>query len=316
MAARQAAGAVETAPVRIRAAQFDLHAAVEAGADPARARRPCRRLGRSAHADDRRPEAARRAAGGDPRIRQAHRRCQGQQRGRRRHAGILHPRNAQQDGAAAHGGAAAAQGGDRELSGRRRSRRSRPSTIRTIPRPAPAASRSAASSISSATTSWRIRRRNSSGSRRATKCGCATPISSSAARSIKNAAGEVIELRCTYDPATKGGNAPDGRKVKATMHWLPAAQSLPAEIRIYNQLFVKPDAGRRQFRRRSQSAIAGNSRPMRGSSPRSRKAIRPSRCSSSGRAISCATRIQRRTARCSTGPSACATPSPRKSAKG
>jgi glutaminyl-tRNA synthetase len=57
---------------------------------------------------------------------------------------------------------------------------------------------------------------------------------------IKDAAGEVIELRCSYDPATRGGNAPDGRKVKATMHWLPAAQSLPAEIRIYNQLFVNP----------------------------------------------------------------------------
>jgi glutaminyl-tRNA synthetase len=57
---------------------------------------------------------------------------------------------------------------------------------------------------------------------------------------VKNAAGEVIELRCTYDPATRGGNAPDGRKVKATMHWLPAAQSKPAEIRIYNQLFSKP----------------------------------------------------------------------------
>jgi glutaminyl-tRNA synthetase len=57
---------------------------------------------------------------------------------------------------------------------------------------------------------------------------------------IKNAAGEVVELRCTYDPATKGGNAPDGRKVKATMHWLSAAQSIPAEIRIYNQLFSKP----------------------------------------------------------------------------
>ena len=57
---------------------------------------------------------------------------------------------------------------------------------------------------------------------------------------IKNAAGEPIELRCTYDPATRGGNAPDGRKVKATMHWLPAAQSVPAEIRIYDQLFSKP----------------------------------------------------------------------------
>src|SRR3954463_3210955 len=57
---------------------------------------------------------------------------------------------------------------------------------------------------------------------------------------VKNAAGEVVELRCTYDPATKGGNAPDGRKVKATMHWVPAADSVAAEIRLYNQLFVKP----------------------------------------------------------------------------
>jgi glutaminyl-tRNA synthetase len=62
---------------------------------------------------------------------------------------------------------------------------------------------------------------------------------------VKNPAGEIVELRCTYDPATKGGNAPDGRKVKATMHWLSAKDSIPAEIRIYNQLFAKPnpDAG-------------------------------------------------------------------------
>jgi glutaminyl-tRNA synthetase len=64
---------------------------------------------------------------------------------------------------------------------------------------------------------------------------------------IKNAAGEVIELRCTYDPATKGGNAPDGRKVKATMHWLPAKQSVPAEIRIYNPLFAKPSPDAANF---------------------------------------------------------------------
>ncbi len=57
---------------------------------------------------------------------------------------------------------------------------------------------------------------------------------------VKNAAGEVIELRCTYDPQTRGGNAPDGRKVKATMHWLSAATSVPAEVRIYNPLFLKP----------------------------------------------------------------------------
>jgi glutaminyl-tRNA synthetase len=58
---------------------------------------------------------------------------------------------------------------------------------------------------------------------------------------VKNAAGEVVELRCTYDPATKGGNAPDGRKVKATIHWVSAAHSIPAEVRLYNPLFLKPD---------------------------------------------------------------------------
>ncbi len=57
---------------------------------------------------------------------------------------------------------------------------------------------------------------------------------------IKNAAGEVIELRCTYDPATRGGNAPDGRKVKATIHWVSAAESVPAEVRLYNVLFNTP----------------------------------------------------------------------------
>jgi glutaminyl-tRNA synthetase len=56
----------------------------------------------------------------------------------------------------------------------------------------------------------------------------------------KNASGDIVELRCTYDPLTKGGNAPDGRKVKATMHWLSARDSVPAEIRLYNQLFLKP----------------------------------------------------------------------------
>src|SRR6201746_2343721 len=62
---------------------------------------------------------------------------------------------------------------------------------------------------------------------------------------IKNEAGEGTGVRCTYDPLTKGGNAPDGRKVKATMHWLSVAQSVPAEIRVYNPLFSKssPDAG-------------------------------------------------------------------------
>ena len=58
---------------------------------------------------------------------------------------------------------------------------------------------------------------------------------------VKNAAGEVIELRCTYDPASKGGNSPDGRKVKATIHWVSAVHSIPAEVRNYNLLFNDPN---------------------------------------------------------------------------
>jgi glutaminyl-tRNA synthetase len=58
---------------------------------------------------------------------------------------------------------------------------------------------------------------------------------------VKNANGEVTELRCTYDPATRGGNAPDGRKVKATIHWVAAEHSVPAELRLYNPLFTRRD---------------------------------------------------------------------------
>jgi glutaminyl-tRNA synthetase len=58
---------------------------------------------------------------------------------------------------------------------------------------------------------------------------------------VKNDKGEVIEVRCTYDPASKGGNSPDGRKVKATIHWVSAAHAVNAEVRIYENLFLKED---------------------------------------------------------------------------
>jgi glutaminyl-tRNA synthetase len=60
---------------------------------------------------------------------------------------------------------------------------------------------------------------------------------------IKDADGEVIELRCTYDPETKGGNSPDGRKVKATLHWVSAEHGVPAEVRLYDHLFMREDPG-------------------------------------------------------------------------
>jgi glutaminyl-tRNA synthetase len=60
---------------------------------------------------------------------------------------------------------------------------------------------------------------------------------------VCDTAGTIIELRCTYDPATTGGNAPDGRKVRGTIHWVSAAHAVPAEIRLYNPLFTRPDPG-------------------------------------------------------------------------
>ncbi len=57
---------------------------------------------------------------------------------------------------------------------------------------------------------------------------------------VKDAAGQVTELRCTYDPATRGGDAPDGRKVKATLHWVSAAHAAEAEVRQYDRLFKSP----------------------------------------------------------------------------
>ena len=65
---------------------------------------------------------------------------------------------------------------------------------------------------------------------------------------VKNSAGEVTELRCTYDPATRGGNTPpDGRKVQATLHWVSAAHAVPAQVRLYNQLFNRPDPSASDF---------------------------------------------------------------------
>jgi glutaminyl-tRNA synthetase len=58
---------------------------------------------------------------------------------------------------------------------------------------------------------------------------------------VKDEAGNVVELRCAYDPETRGGSSPDGRKVKGTIHWVSADRAVPAEIRLYDHLFAVPD---------------------------------------------------------------------------
>ena len=60
---------------------------------------------------------------------------------------------------------------------------------------------------------------------------------------VKDAAGSLIELHCTYDPATRGGESPDGRRPKATLHWIAANHAVPAEVRLYDYLFCRPDPG-------------------------------------------------------------------------
>jgi len=58
---------------------------------------------------------------------------------------------------------------------------------------------------------------------------------------VKDASGQITELHCTYDPATRGGDAPDGRKVKSTLHWVCARNAINAEVRLYENLFTKED---------------------------------------------------------------------------
>ena len=60
---------------------------------------------------------------------------------------------------------------------------------------------------------------------------------------LKNEAGEIVEVHCTYDPATRGGNAPDGRKVKSTIHWVSAEHAIDAEVRLYENLFTRENPG-------------------------------------------------------------------------
>ena len=63
---------------------------------------------------------------------------------------------------------------------------------------------------------------------------------------VKDDAGQITEVHCTYDPDTRGGTAPDGRRVRGTIHWVSAPHSVPAEVRLYDRLFLHPEPGREE----------------------------------------------------------------------
>ncbi len=208
----------------------------------------------------------------------------------------------------------AAQGRHRELpggQGRGARRRQQSGGRRT---PARARCASGASSTSSATTSWKTRRRSSSGCRRAREVRLRYAYFVTCREAVKDAAGEVVELRCTYDPETRGGNTPpDGRKVKATLHWVAAADAVAAEVRLVNQLFISAAPDLAQFRRRSQSGFARSAFRRDGGAGGGRVEFR---CADAVRAAGlfrAATGRRSRAGRSSFAPSGCATPFPRRS---
>ena len=148
----------------------------------------------------------------------------------------------------------------------------------------------AACSTSSRTTSARTRRRTSSAWRPGARCASATPTSSRAPSVVKDATGEVVELRCTYDPATRGGDAPDGRKVKGT-HPLGVAPRTPSMPRCGCTTTCSrkpdPDDGRRAGPR-PQPAVAGGAHRLQAGAVARRRRGRRAASSSSGSGYFCA----------------------------
>ena len=189
--------------------------------------------------------AARLPGRGDPRLRRAHRRGQAREPGRAGAARALRARGPQPPRRARHGGAAPAQGGDRELPrgpGRGDGGGQQPRGPRAGHAPGAVLARDldragrlprgAAAEVPPA----EPRRRGAAALRLPDHLH---------RRGEGPASGEVVEVRARYDPATRGGDTPDGRKVKATIHWVSAAHAVEAEVRLYDTLFTRRAARRR-----------------------------------------------------------------------
>ena len=118
---------------------------------------------------------------------------------------------------------------------------------------------------------------------------------------VKDASGEIVELRCTYDPATRGGDAPDGRRPKATLHWLSARHAVAAEVRLYDHLFSRPDPGADGDLMADLNP--GSEETLQGWVEETAVDARPGRpSSSSGSGTSASTPTRRPGTPCSTGP--------------
>ena len=243
LAHRQPAGAVAPAADRVRAAQPDLHGAVQARPAPARQRGPRARLGRPAHADDLRPAPARLPGRGDPRLRRDDRRRQGGPHRRDRVSSSTRCATCSTGRRPAASPSSIPSRWSSRTTPRGRSSRWRSSTTPRTRRPGRGA-------VEFSRELWI--ERDDFMEEPPAKFFRLAPGREVRLRSayfvtcrevVKDAAGEVVELRCTYDPATRGGDAPDGRRPKATLHWVSAAHAVPAEVRLYDHLFSRPDPG-------------------------------------------------------------------------
>ena len=161
----------------------------------------------------------------------------------------------------------------------------------------------------------RCRRRASTGSRPARRCGCATPTSSPAPATSRTPRAESRSVRCRYDPATRGGDAPDGRKVRGTLHWVSARHALQAEVRLYDVLFTVEDplgeAGDGDFTATLNPELADVAARLPARAVARVGAARAIASSSSASATSASIPTRGPARPSGTAPSPCATPGPR-----
>ena len=239
----QPAGAVAPAPVRVRPAQPHLHRPLQARPPAPRQRGARARLGRPADAHDLGPAPARLPGRGHPRLRGDDRRGEGRQRRRDRACSSTPCATSSTGRRRAASPSSTRSRWSSRTTPRGRSRRWTSSTTRRTRRPG-------RRTVPFARELWI--ERDDFMEEPPAKFFRLAPGREVRLRSayfvtcrevVKDAAGEIVELRCTYDPATRGGDAPDGRRPKATLHWVSAEHAVPAEVRLYDHLFTPPDPG-------------------------------------------------------------------------